>query len=188
MRADWRFPAVVAGLCISSAALGLPWDTDMADGQAVKAYSVPMRPLPEGVVSQENLISPVHFSPNFQRGTAEGEALTNPLAESATVLATGEKMYGIYCTPCHGDGLNLGPVAQPGRFPGVAVLSGAQGRVHLRTDGWIYLTARNGGGIMPAYGWAMNDTELWSIVSYLRTMPNSRYTPPAPAVAPAEAP
>jgi mono/diheme cytochrome c family protein len=187
MRADLRIGAVIVGICASGVALGLPWDVDMANSQAVKAYSQPMRPLPEGVVSQENPLSPVHFSANYLRGSPEGEALVNPLAESAEVLAGGAKMFGIYCSPCHGDGQNLGPVGAPGRFPGVAVLSGETGRVHQRSDGWIYLTVRNGGGIMPPYGWAMNDTEIWSIVHYLRTMPNSRYTPPAPAV-PAEAP
>ncbi|MBA2321438.1 MAG: cytochrome c, partial [Deltaproteobacteria bacterium] len=30
-----------------------------------------------------------------------------------------------------------------------------------RSDAWLYLTIRNGGGIMPPYGWGMNDTEMW---------------------------
>ncbi len=187
MRAD-RIVLVVVGLTLSGAALGLPWDVDMVDSQAVKAYREPMRPLPEGVVSQANVVSPVAFSPNYIRGTPEGEALQSPLTESAEVLASGERMYGTYCTPCHGDGIQLGPVAAPGRYPGVAVLAGENGRVKQRSDAWLYLTVRNGGGIMPPYGWGMNDTEMWSVVHYVRTLPNSRYTPPAAPAAPAEVP
>jgi len=184
-----RLVAGLAVLSVSGAAFGLPWDIDMTDAQTVKAYEQPMRPLPEGVVSQPHLVSPFAYSPNFVRGSAEGEALVNPIQVDAAHLATGEKMYQTYCWPCHGDGQNLGPVAAPGRYPGVAVLSGEQGRVHLRTDGWLYLTIRNGGGIMPSYGWSMTDTEMWSVVGYLRTMPGSTYTPPQPAApAPAEMP
>ena len=89
-------------------------------------------------------------------------------------------MYNIYCTPCHGDGETVGPVGEPGRFPGVVSLAGAAGVAKLRTDGWIYLTIRNGGAIMPYYGWAMSDDEIWATVHYIRTMPNSQYIPPAP--------
>ena len=86
-----------------------------------------------------------------------------------------------YCAPCHGvDGQNLGPVAQPGRYPGVVALAGNAGVAKHRTDGWIYLTIRNGGAIMPYYGWAMSDDEIWATVHYIRTMPNSQYIPPAP--------
>jgi mono/diheme cytochrome c family protein len=89
-------------------------------------------------------------------------------------------MYNIYCSPCHGDGVNLGTVAQPGRYPGVVALAGDNGILKARNDGWVYLTIRNGGAIMPNYGWAMSDTEMWSIVDYVRTMPKSQFVPPKP--------
>lgn len=180
--------AVAAGLAASGVAFGLPWEIDMADSDAVKGYEQPMRPLPEGVVSQPHLLTPFPYLPNYVRGTPEGEALTNPFPEDAAHLAMGERMYGTYCTPCHGDGIVLGPVAAPGRFPAVAVLAGEQGRAKLRTDGWIYLTVRNGGGLMPPYGWGMTNEEMWSVVQYVRTLPDSQYRAPnttAPA-APAE--
>lgn len=177
------FLAAALAATASGVAFGLPWDIDMADAQSVKAYEQAMRPLPEGVISQPNLLSPFPYSPNYTRGSAEGEALVNPVPDDAEHLAKGEKMFATYCTPCHGDGINLGPVAAPGRFPGVAVLAGAQGRAKQRSDGWIYLTVRNGGGLMPPYGWSMNDEEMWSVVRYVRTLPDSQYH--APAAAPA---
>ena len=172
--------AAVLGLGASTAAFGLPWDVDMADSQAVRGYEGQLIGIPEGVVAQESMLSPRNHVPNFVRGSAEGEALTAPMPATEQVLAQGETMYNTYCTPCHGDGVNLGPVAQPGRYPGVVALAGGAGVAKARSDGWIYLTIRNGGAIMPYYGWAMSDDEIWSVVHYIRTMPNAKYIPPAP--------
>jgi len=172
---------------ISTAAFGLPWDVDMADGQATKSYSDEMTAPPEGTVAQPHDLTPRgpgfapdgSVVPNVERGTPEGDALTNPYAVD---VAMGEEMYVTYCTPCHGDGQTLGPVAEHG-FPAVAILSGPEGRSKDRPDGFLYLTVRNGGGLMPNYGWAMSDQEMWSIVSYLRTLPDSQYVPPSPTPA-----
>ncbi len=169
----------VLGLGLASAAVGLPWDIDMADSQGHKAYEVPMKGIAEGVIAQPNVLSPVGYTPNYDRMSPEGQALASPFPASDESRAQGEKMYNIYCSPCHGDGEKLGPVAQPGRFPGVLALSGKSGVLKLRSDGYIYLTIRNGGAIMPYYGWAMTDAEMWSIVHYARTLPDSTYVPPA---------
>jgi mono/diheme cytochrome c family protein len=176
-----RFGSVLAfGLLCSTVAFGLPWDIDMADGQTVKAYEREMIPLPAGTVPQDNMLSPTDWAPNYVLGTAEGNALSNPLEASPEVLATGERMFGVYCTPCHGNGQVLGPVAK--LHPGVAVLSGnsAAARLKAINDGRLYLTIRNGFGLMPAYGWSMDETEMWSLVHYARTLPGSQYVPPAP--------
>jgi mono/diheme cytochrome c family protein len=174
--------ATIAGVAgISTAAFGLPWDVDMADAQSVRGYENQMIGIPAGVVAQDSKLSPRGYSRNHKRGSVEGEALRPPMAASPEVLAEGKFMYGAYCAPCHGsDGVVLGPVAQPGRYPGVVALGGANGIAKNRTDGWIYLTVRNGGVIMPSYGWAMDDEEMWALVHYVRTLPNARYIPPAP--------
>lgn len=174
---------VFLGLLASPAAWALPWHIDMADADMVKAYERAMSPLPDGVMSQEHLLTPIAYRRNFMRGGPDGEALTNPLDFSdGGTQALGQKMYGVYCTPCHGDGVVLGPVAAPGRYPGVAVLGGPDGRLKARSDGWVYLTIRNGGGLMPGYGHAMNDEEMWAIVGWMRdAIPDSK----APVVEPA---
>ena len=168
--------SVLGALLASAPAWALPWNVDMVDSVAVKAYERVMLPLPEGVMAQPNLLTPVGYRRNYVRESAEGQALTNPLDVSAAdVLATGERMYNIYCQPCHGDGVELGPVAAPGRYPAVAVLAGPSGRLQARTDGHVYLTIRNGGGIMNGYNWAMNEREMWSIVAWMRaTLPNAK--------------
>lgn len=178
-----RLALGLVALAIPATSWALPWHTDMADAEMVKAYEQVMRPLPEGVMSQDNLLTPISYRRNFVRESPEGQALANPYdVTSEAFLALGGTMYNNYCTPCHGDGVNNGPVAAPGRYPGVAVLAGENGRLQARTDGHVYLTIRNGGGIMPSYSWAMNDEEMWAIVAYMRAeFPNSAAPTPEPA-------
>lgn len=175
----WLAAAGILG--VSSVAIGLPWDIDMADTQIVKAYEERMSGPVDGTVAQPNLLTPEPQVQNWTRTSPEGQALTSPYPADEHQLALGARMFGIYCTPCHGtDGVTLGPVAQPGRLPGVVALAGAAGVARLRTDGWIYLTIRNGGAVMPTYGWAMSDEEMWAVVRHVRTLENSTYVPPEP--------
>ena len=39
-----------------------------------------------------------------------------------------------------------------------------------KSEGYLYLTIRNGSAIMPGYSWAMNDEEMWDVVAYLRSL------------------
>ena len=162
----------------STVAFGLPWDIDMADSQAVKAYEREMTPLPEGVVPQKNILTPTEFAPNYSLGSPELATMKNPLTKSDDVMVTGERMFGIYCTPCHGDGQNLGRVAE--LYPAVPKLAGPGGRLSKTNEGRLYVAIRNGFGLMPSYGWAMNETEIWSLAHYVRTMDNGQYVQPAP--------
>jgi len=175
-------------LTASTMALGLPWDIDMADSQAKEAFDHRMPDLPRGVVSQKNIVSPNHFTPNVTRGSEASKQLLAPVS-NAKRLAKGKEMYQIYCYPCHGDrgGATdgLGPIAwteaAPARFKGIPYLAGDSGVLKDRTDQWVYVTIRNGGGNMPPYGQAMNDEEMWSIVHYLRTLPNAKQAKPVGA-------
>ena len=87
-------------------------------------------------------------------------------------------------SPCHGNGSELGPVGQPGRYPAVALLAGENGRLAKLTDGHVYLTIRNGSlsTLMPGYGYAMTDDEMWSLIAWMRAeLPNGAYQAPEPA-------
>lgn len=174
---------------IANDTLGYPyqlWFIDMMDAQSVKAYERPMAPLPEGVVARD--VYRAHLDRNLADGTINPavEALQSPLAADATALKQGEWGYQTYCAPCHStDGAGNGPVTNNTsgkrfQIPG-SKLAGADGALRTRSDGYLYTTIRNGGALMPGYGWALNDTEIWSIVAYLRTMPDATYSPPQPA-------
>ena len=160
------------------------WFIDMMDADFVRAYEEPMRQLPEGVVSRNMYSGDYDLS---TRTTPEGQALTHAYEVNDDFLATGEWNYNTYCTPCHGDGLGGGLATNNsnGRrlpVPG-AVLVGDAGVIKNYTDGYVYLTIREGAAVMPGYSWAMSDEEMWSVVEYLRTQPGGAYVPPAPAAA-----
>lgn len=182
-----RAAALLVGLSLSPAAWALPWNIDMVDSDAIKAYEQVMRPLPEGTMSQPNLLTPISYRRNYVRESPEGQALTPKTSgldlnlKDEKVLANGERLFNIYCQPCHGDGQTLGPVAAPGRYPAVAVLKGDTGRVATKTDGHLFLTIRNGGGLMPGYSWAMTETEMWSVVGYIRKAMANGIAPAAAA-------
>lgn len=161
--------------------------TDMMDGQNVKAYEREMVGLPEGVISRDRYV------PNFERTSEEGQALTHAYTVDEEFLATGEVMYETYCTPCHkSDGSGMGPVTDGSlgaRFnPPGAPLAGDYAVSKSRTDGYLYLTIRNGSAIMPGYAWAMSDEEMWATVEYLRTMDGAAYVPPETAEAEGDEP
>lgn len=165
----------------STVAFGLPWDIDMADSQAVKAYEYQMADTPEGIVPQGNLLTPGTYVDNYVLGTPEGNALQNPVEMTEASLATGERMYEIYCTACHGNGVVLNENVSK-NYPGIAILWGDAQNARARQipDGRLYLTIRNGYGLMPAYGKSMDDTEMWSLVHYIRQQPKAEYTEPTP--------
>jgi mono/diheme cytochrome c family protein len=165
----------------STVAFGLPWDIDMADSQAVKAYEYQMADTPEGIVPQDHALTPGSYTQNYILGTPEGNALQNPVEKTEASLATGERMYEIYCTACHGNGVVLNEnVAK--NYPGIAILWGDAQNARARQipDGRLYLTIRNGYGLMPAYGKSMDDTEMWSLVHYIRQQPKAQYNEPTP--------
>ena len=183
-----RIAAVLVALALgSTAAWAFPWDIDMVDSLAFKAFEWRMKPLPVGTVSIGG------FRGGFDkttRMTPAGDALTSPLAADAkvstptgpiAVTQQGEHLFKVYCRACHGEnGQGNAPVTDmtggKRRYPiPPAILSGANAVTPMRSDGYIFLTVQQGGAIMPSYGYALSDAEIWSIVAYVRTLPGAQY-------------
>ncbi len=59
------------------------------------------------------------------------------------------------------------------------ILSGAGAITGFKSDAYLYLTIRNGGALMPSYSYAMDDDEMWAIVSYIRTLEGGAQAAPA---------
>lgn len=196
----------LGGLLAASTAQAFPWDIDMVDAVFYRAYEWEMMLPPEGSVPTASPMADIrkptvavaqttifreHCEPTcrdmnangtqWDRTTPEGVAMTNPLAPggkaSDEVLATGENMYNAYCSACHGAG-GAGGAAVPERgYPAAPpALSGDGNSSMIRSDGYIFLTIRNGGAIMPSYSYGMSDEEIWSVVAYIRTLPKAQYT------------
>src|SRR5262252_870900 len=96
----------------------------------------------------------------------------NPLQASAETIADGKEAFSHYCVACHGmDGQNTGvpfadqmsPPAAPLNSP--AVQSYTDGQLH-----WILVNGISPSG-MPASKGILTDSELWSIVLFIRHLP-----------------
>ena len=176
------FGALAVAL-FSGAAYALPWDIDMVDAAFYRAYEWVMMTLPEGTVSTNMYVQ------NYDVTTPEGQGLTNPLDNSEATVKAGETSYNIYCTPCHGVAgagggtvMDNNPAEGKRRFPIPAPkLAGADGIANKRSDGHIYLTIRNGSRskLMSGYDLQLNETEMWSVVRYVRTLEGAQYVAPA---------
>jgi mono/diheme cytochrome c family protein len=98
----------------------------------------------------------------------------NPIQDNAAGVADGKEAFSHYCAACHGlDGQNTGvPFAQR-MSPPVPSLAG--GDVQSYTDGqlkWIIDYGIWPSG-MPGSKNMLSDDEIWSIVIYLRHLPQA---------------
>lgn len=92
----------------------------------------------------------------------------NPLRPTPESVMTGQRLFGIYCTPCHGpEGKGDGPVSP--KFvppPDLTHPSIQKGR----SDGYMQHVIGMGGAVMPAYAEALSPEERWHIVNFLRSL------------------
>jgi glucose/arabinose dehydrogenase/mono/diheme cytochrome c family protein len=119
--------------------------------------------------------------------------LTNPVSATPDSLAVGKRAYDINCAACHGNraqgsvkaGVVISIIAeQGGKQP--PDLTDAQWD-HGGTDGEIFTAIKKGvpPTMMASYDGRLPDTEIWSIVNYLRALASS--TPVTVTAAPTEA-
>jgi mono/diheme cytochrome c family protein len=134
-----------------------------------------MRPLVEGVVSQEGFRpDPVAASGLLADGS--GYVMTIPksveadFGGTAAMLERGRQRFNIFCVPCHGaSGDGKGTVARvPAGFPPLP--SYAEPRIRQMPDGQMFATISNGARLMPPYGSQIRVNDRWAIVSYVRAL------------------
>jgi mono/diheme cytochrome c family protein len=155
------------------------WFPQMKWQNAVQAYErVAFQGRDAAFLPPEGSVPLQGYDPLLGRlDTAATGALPNPRdPNDPQSLANGERLYRIYCLPCHGaTGLGDGPVSMTGElmgpFAGVFPLVGVVG---LRTDGYIYNVIRQGGGgapgfRMPSYH-RTPPVERWDVVNYVRLL------------------
>jgi len=97
----------------------------------------------------------------MQVNVAQEKTTANPLAGDAAAAKEGASVFRANCSPCHGlnaRGGGRGPDLTSGRW------------THGGTDAEIFRTISEGvpGTQMPANGF--EDSEIWSIVAYLRSL------------------
>jgi mono/diheme cytochrome c family protein len=99
---------------------------------------------------------------------------TNPLKDNAAAVSDGKDAFSHYCVACHGlDGQNTGVPFADRMSPPVPSLAGKE--VQSYTDGqlkWIIDYGIWPSG-MPGSKNTLSDDEIWSIVLYLRHLPQA---------------
>jgi len=95
------------------------------------------------------------------------ETRRSPVAPTAESVARGQKLFAIYCTPCHGVGGKGDGTVTPRFIPPPDLTSAP---VQGKSDGHISYYIGYGGALMPAYGEALTVAERWDVVNYVRTL------------------
>jgi len=112
------------------------------------------------------------MSRQSMRVAAAALALAGVMAGSARAQATGEQLYNDNCSACHqttGQGV-------PGAFPALAGDKVALG--DPKVVAFVVLTGRGG---MPAFKDSLNDADLATIMTYVRSAWGNRAEPIAEA-------
>jgi mono/diheme cytochrome c family protein len=101
-----------------------------------------------------------------------GKEQKNPLAATRDNTAFGQESFKHYCVVCHGvDGQNTGVPFADTMSPPVPLLTSQE--VQSYSDGQLKWVIDNGikPSGMPASKGILTDTEIWSIVVYIRHLP-----------------
>lgn len=98
----------------------------------------------------------------------EADAIKNPVANDAKMIAKGKQIYYQICATCHGrSGTGDGPSAstlekKPADHTSEIVQS--------QTDGALFYKISKGRVEMPSYNTALSKTQRWQVIRYLRTL------------------
>jgi len=109
-----------------------------------------------------------------QHITIGGKKDINPVKPTAENIGEGKASFTSYCMVCHGlDGQNTGVPFAATISPPVPSLASPE--VQAYTDGQLKWIIKNGiypSGMPPSNG-DFSDTEMWSMVQYIRHLPKA---------------
>lgn len=165
-----RALAAALVMLVPAVVFAWPWSQDMMNQPSIKPQEVDktgkLYPFPK-------LSVPTSGIPTKVANRDEAAKLVNPIAVTPESLKTGEKLFKIICSACHGlTGKAESPVS-----PKIGAIDLTTDYVQKQlTEGWIWGTITFGSAIMPAYGipgegGGSNDLsveERWHVVNYVR--------------------
>jgi len=120
------------------------------------------------------LVSSVLYSFTFYQAKPwvvpdKNKKMANPTKGDAEMLKVGKQLFSKHCAVCHGkagagDGSKAAQLKTPMEDMSTAI-------VQDQTDGELYYKLAEGRDEMPTFKKKIPDTEeLWSIISYVRTL------------------
>jgi S-disulfanyl-L-cysteine oxidoreductase SoxD len=142
-----------------------PWSKDMSEQISTKPQESVDSQNPGMATYPEHSV-PVPGTTVFVKDMEVADKLKNPVAAEAKSVELGGRLFGIYCTPCHGykgqgDGL-VGKklILQPYNL--------TADQTKQRSDGYIFGMMTFGGAVMPSYANDLSPSERWHVVNYVR--------------------
>ena len=104
------------------------------------------------------------------QGNPEAARLANPVLPTPESIAAGAQTYQRYCRSCHG--INATGGSGSDISPPAPDLTGTVWK-HGSSDGEIFFVIKNGVPpelSMEPWGDRINDTNIWNVVNYLRSL------------------
>lgn len=152
-------------LLVPAMAQAWPWSQDMANQVSTKPQES-ADPANPGMVPFPKRSVPVPGTTTIVKDAAAADKLKNPIPADEKSVATGGKLFEIYCVPCHGkagqgDGLVGAKLA-------LKPYDLSADMTKARSDGFIWGYLTFGGAVMPTYGNDLSPTERWHVVNYVR--------------------
>ncbi|MCB1044156.1 MAG: cytochrome c [Acidobacteria bacterium] len=99
----------------------------------------------------------------FMTGEAD---MVNPFEATPESVATGQKLFNIYCISCHGKEMRNDPgyqsPVQAKGMPGVNIEI-----TRIRSDGYLFATLTHGSAIMKRYSYHLSPEERWHVINYI---------------------
>jgi mono/diheme cytochrome c family protein len=165
-----KLSLAIALMLVPMMAQAWPWSQDMANQistkpQEISGDNLGMTPFPKRSV-------PVAGTTVFVRDMEAARNMVNPIEVDAKSVATGERLFSIYCTPCHGksgtgDGLvGAKLIMKPWDLTSGSMMHTWDPKEY--PDGYIWGYMTLGGAVMPSYANDLSATERWHVVNYVR--------------------
>ncbi len=192
------FSAITITSCFRDAKKpGIEYMPDMAHSVAVETYDesrnldiypdkmsarTPVQgtvPCAQGIVpfknddySNETSYKPYHhsFSPEGEKASDEDK---NPLEKTEINLAEGQRLFEIYCAPCHGKEGNADgtvTIANNHAFPMGAPFAYFTDANLALTEGHMFYITQYGRNSMGSYASQLNPNERWKVIMYVKQM------------------
>lgn len=162
---------LTALLLLPSMSHAWPWSDDMANQVSIKPQES-ADPANPGMKAFPRRSVPVAGTTVMVKDQEAARQMINPVPADSKSVATGARLFAIYCTPCHGEsGTGDGLVgAKLLMKPWNLTLSNDMHswRPNEYPDGYIWGYITLGGAVMPAYANDMSATERWHVVNYVR--------------------
>ncbi|MEK6608675.1 MAG: cytochrome c [Myxococcota bacterium] len=111
--------------------------------------------------------APFHYGPGPTEAARAGREVTSPIPPSAATLARGERVFQVFCSPCHGRGGDGdGPIVP--RFPAPPSLKAAHAR--SLADGQMFHVVTRGQGLMPSLASQVRPEDRWKAIQHVRSL------------------